>query len=83
MDFTAKMGVLLTQQTTGVERLQVRCGRPLRTVSRAHVSYLKNEIQQSNVTYNERSRQLHATLERYKQQRANNRSRIVCISYPR
>ncbi|KAN0123479.1 P-loop containing nucleoside triphosphate hydrolase protein [Russula decolorans] len=57
-DFTTKLGALLTQQTTGVERIQ-------------------DEIQQSNVTYNERSRQLHATLERYKQQRATNRSRIA------
>ena len=38
MDFTAKMGVLLTQQTTGVERIQVRFGRPLRAVARAYVS---------------------------------------------
>ena len=38
---------------------------------------LQNEIIQSNATYNEKSRQLHASLERHKQQRANNRSRIV------
>ncbi|KAH9969662.1 P-loop containing nucleoside triphosphate hydrolase protein [Russula dissimulans] len=40
------------------------------------VKRVQNEIQQSNATYNERSRQLHATLERHKQQRASNRSRI-------
>lgn len=57
-DFTTKLVALLTQQTTGVERIQ-------------------DEIQQSNVTYNEQSRQLHANLERYKQQRATNRSRIA------
>ncbi|KAI9509211.1 P-loop containing nucleoside triphosphate hydrolase protein [Russula earlei] len=57
-DFTTKLGLLLSQQTTEVERVQ-------------------NEIQQSNTTYNERSRQLHAALERDKQQRASNRSRIA------
>ncbi len=40
---------------------------------------LQNEILQSNASYNEKSRQLHANLERCKQQRANNRSRIVCV----
>ncbi|KAH9179304.1 P-loop containing nucleoside triphosphate hydrolase protein [Lactarius sanguifluus] len=42
----------------------------------AEVDRIQNEIVQSNATYNEKSRQLHASLERSKQQRATNRSRI-------
>ncbi|KAN0125486.1 P-loop containing nucleoside triphosphate hydrolase protein [Lactarius tabidus] len=42
----------------------------------AEVERIQNEILQSNATYNEKSRQLHASLERYRQQRASNRSRI-------
>ncbi|KAF8476550.1 P-loop containing nucleoside triphosphate hydrolase protein [Russula ochroleuca] len=49
----------------------------LLTQQTAGVERIQNEIQQSNATYNERSRQLHATLEKYKQQRASNRTRIA------
>ncbi|KAH9065351.1 hypothetical protein EDB87DRAFT_1749578 [Lactarius vividus] len=42
----------------------------------AEVDRIQNEIVQSNATYNEKSRQLHASLERSKQQRTTNRSRI-------
>ncbi|KAH8998513.1 hypothetical protein EDB92DRAFT_1835583 [Lactarius akahatsu] len=42
----------------------------------AEVDRIQNDIVQSNTTYNEKSRQLHASLERSKQQRATNRSRI-------
>lgn len=79
-EFITKLGSLLAQQRNEVERLQVvRTGYPQPYL--ALTSYIQNEIQQSNATYNERSRQLHTTLERHKQQRANNRSRIVRIYY--
>jgi DNA repair protein RAD50 len=80
-DFTTKLGALLAQQTTGVEHIQVHLVDHSEVYLVLTSLYLKDEIQQSNVTYNERSRQLHANLERYKQQRATNRSRIVRISH--
>lgn len=80
LDFTTKLGSLLVQQTTEVDRIQVIFPRAGSYWDAGFTITHQNEILQSNTTYNEKSRQLHASLERYKQQRANNRSKIVCVT---
>jgi hypothetical protein len=79
LDFTTKLSSLSVQQTAEVDRIQVRLTRAGSYSYPALTIMLQNETLQSNATYNEKSRQLHASLERYKQQRANNRTRIVCV----